>query len=301
MNIPKVLVACPTSSRHEHLLDDWIKSLDSFTYPNFDVLLVDTTDNNEDYFNRLKKLKVHNKLINVIRKPWDFKKNHILQHLAHAREEIRQFFLKGDYSNLFFLDDDIFLPENSIQKLLSRDKDCVGFYVHIYNKENHKPCILKSGGFELHKALDLFTFEEIDFYKDFVKKFKENKLNEKEKLLLDFLIKDKWKPDLLPVYAVGIGCLMIKRKVLEEVPFRTHPSFIWGEDMWFYNEANDKKFEFWVDTSVKGDHRNTNWNMIMEKNSSGTKLMIAMGPVNAKEAVILDPDKKERKWKKLQL
>ena len=300
LEIPRVLIGAPTSDRHAHLLEDWIKSLDSFTYPNFDVLLVDTTEK-ADYFKKLKKQKVHNKLIKVIRKPWDYKKDHILQHLAYSREEIRQYFLKNNYDFLFFLDDDIFLPKYSIQKLLSADKDCVGFYVHIYNKENHKPALFKSGSFEIGKALELFDFEEIDFYKDFVKKFRENKLNKQEKLLVDFLIKEKFKPDLLKVYAVGIGCLMIKKKVLEEVPFRTHRTFIWGEDLWFFNEANDKRFEFWCDTSVRGDHRNTNWYMITEKCQFGTKMFVMIGPIDAKEAIIVDPDKKERKWKKLQL
>lgn len=298
--IPKVLIGAPTSARHSHLLDDWIKSLDSFTYPDIDVLLVDTTEKS-DYFPKLKKQKVHGKQINVIRKPWDYKKTHILQHLAHSREEIRQYAIKNNYDFLFFLDTDIFLPENSIQKLLSRNKDCVGFYVHIYNKINHRPCIFKSGGFEMGKSLDLFTFEEIDAYKDFVKKFKENKLSDQEKNLVDFIIKDKFKPDLLPVYAVGIGCLMIKREVFEKIPFRTHPTFIWGEDMWFFNEANDKKVEFWCDTSVRGEHKNTNWNMVTEKCKLGTDMCIMIGPTDAKEIVRVDPDKKEGKWKKLQL
>ena len=47
--IPCVMIAAPTSVRHSHLLKDWIKHLDDFTYQHFDVLLVDTTEDNGEY------------------------------------------------------------------------------------------------------------------------------------------------------------------------------------------------------------------------------------------------------------
>jgi len=284
--IPKVLIAAPTSKRHSHLLDDWIKQLDSFTYKNFDVLLVDTTKET-DYFKILKDKKVHKKPIKVLRMPWD-PKDHILRHLARVRDKIRQEFLKGNYDNLFFLDTDIFIPQNSIQRLLSYFKDNVGFCVPIYNKINQKPCVLKSGEITFAKGLDIFSFEEINEYKKFVKKFKENKLTISEKNLVPFIIKDLTKPYLLKCYATGIGCLMIKRKVLEEVPFRTHPTFLMGEDYWYFNECNDKKFEFWCATEIIAIHKNLNWRMITEKNPEEIKFFLAQGPADATKAEFIE-------------
>jgi len=291
--MPKVLIAAPTSCRHAHLLDEWLAHLERLTYPNFDLLLVDTTPETDEYFELLKKKKIHKKHFKVLRREWNYKKDHVLQLLAYAREDIRRYFLKNDYDFLFFCDDDIFVPKNAIQKLLSRNKDLVGFYVHIYDKKNRKPCVLKSGELIVSgKGENLFTFSEIDEYKKFVKKFKENKLSTEEKHLIDFLIKDKWKPDLVPVYAVGIGCLMIKKNVLEKVPFRTHPTFILGEDIWFFAECNEKGFTFWLDSSVRCKHKNTNWNMISQKGKvSLPKIYIAMGPSDAKKAVMVE-DKK---------
>jgi len=120
--IPKVIISCPTSNRHAHLLDKWIKHLDSLTYPNFEVLLVDTSQDKGAYFKRLKKLKVHNKPVKVIRFEWNPNKSHILQHLAWTREKIRVYALENNFDYLFSLDDDIFVPKNSIQKLLSGEK-----------------------------------------------------------------------------------------------------------------------------------------------------------------------------------
>lgn len=293
--MPKVLVSAPTSSRHSHLLDEWLGHLDKLTYPEFDVLLVDTTPDTEDYFNLLKTKKVHNKNIIVLRRPWNYKKDHVLQLLAYAREDIRQYFLKNEYDYLFFLDTDIFIPENSIQKLLSRNKELVGFYTHIFDKEHKMPCVLKSGEIIMTgDGVNFYTFDEIDAYKDYVKRFQENKLTDKEKLLVDFIIKDKFKPELVPVYALGTGCLMISKNVLEQVPFRTHPTFILGEDIWFFNECNDKKFQFFCDTSVRAEHKNVNWNMINIKGKVGLpRVYIAMGPSNAKKAEFIKPTKQE--------
>jgi len=120
-------------------------------------------------------------------------------------------------------------------------------------------------------------------------------LTNEEKLLVPYIIKDKWKPDLFPAFGVGIGCLMLSRKVLESTQFRTHPTFIWGEDNWFFQECNDKKFEFWCDSSVRAEHRNTNWIMVTEKCKVNTKMVLAMGPASAKEAVMLGPKTKGEK------
>ena len=64
---------------------------------------------------------------------------------------------------------------------------------------------------------------------------------------------------LVKVYATGLGCLLSKRRVFEAVPFRTHPTFIYGEDLWYYAECNDRGFEFWVDSGVRARHENVSW------------------------------------------
>lgn len=281
--IPKVLLAAPTSDRHKHLLDDWIKSLDNLTYENFKVLLVDTTSDSDEYSKILKKKLVHKNPIKVISSPWEPEKLHILRHLAHVRDLIRKEMLKGDYTHLFFLDSDIFVPENAIQMLLWADKDNCGFPVTIYDKMSEKPCVFKSGNISFSNGLDLYEFDEIDAFSKFSSKFSENKLNDSEKKLVPFIIKDKSRPHLFPVYAVNIGCLMIKREVLKEVPFRTHDSILFGEDIWFFSEANDKGFEFWCDPNVKPLHKNVQWSTLKDSSEGLQRMHLIQGPEDAKE------------------
>lgn len=305
--IPKVLIAAPVSERHKHLLNEWIKHLDSLSYPNFDVCLIDTTLKHDRYFDRISKKKLgsttlqfgdsnqkvkFNKKIITLKHRWDPNKLHPVQMLAHAREKVRKYFLKKDYKYLFWLDDDIFIPQNGIQKLISHKKDQVGFYVHVFPKGQHRPCILKGGEIIFGKGREYFSFAEIDEYKRFVKKFKENKLTLKEKHLVPFMIQDKLRPQLFKAYGVGIGCLLCSRKVVEAIPFRTHPTFVDGEDLWYFAESNEKGFDFWCDTSVRPRHENTEWDSVVRSSKRDMGFAVAHGPVDAKGIDIIDRRKK---------
>jgi hypothetical protein len=297
--IPKVLIATPTSARHGHLLDEWLAMLEALTYPNIEVCLVDTTPDTDSYYKLLKTKKVKGKPINVIRYEWNYEEFYAVQWLAYAREKIREFFLADkSYEHLFWLDDDIFLPVWGVQRLLSYNKEQVGFYAHVFFEEKERvPCILKSGEIVMGKGIQYFSFAEIDAYKDFVKRMGEDKLTETEKNLIPFIVQDPHHPQLFKPYATNLGCLLVKRNVAEAVPFITHPNFIMGEDLWYFNHANEKKFEFWCDSSYRCVHKNTEWNSVVKKGPEGGGFWLAMGPNDADKVEIIDrrllPEAKE--------
>ncbi len=297
--IPRVLLACPSSIRHKEVCEKWIKHLNTLTYINFDVCIVDTTADTDEYFKLLKTKKVKGKEIITWRSGWDKNKRPFsVQMLADVRQEIQEYFLKNNYDNLFWLDDDIFIPKNGIQKLLWYDKDCVGFYVHVYPKGKHIPCVFKSGEIIMGKGLEYFTFAEIKEYKKFADRFVKNKLKLNEQHLIPFLIKDKQKPYLFNTYAVNLGCLMVKHKVVEKVPFRTHEQFIMGEDLWWFAEANDKKFEFWCDSSCRPRHENTSWDPITKQEPrKAPEFWFALGPSEGDKVEIIKRDWHLRKRK----
>ena len=285
--IPRVLICAPTSDRHSHLIDEWIEHLENLTYTNFDVCLVDNSLKGNEYFKKLSKLKVQGRKVITWKHKWNTQDTNHLQMLAHVREDIRKYFLENDYTHLFVLDDDIFIPRNGLQTLLSYNKDQVGFYVHVFYKPNRRPCLLKSGEIELGKGLKYFTFAEIDAYKRFSKKFVKNTLSKEEKLLIPHVIKDLTNPNLFKTYGVNLGCLMIKKHVLEECQFRTHPTFIWGEDLWYFAEANAKHFDFWVDTNVRAVHKNTDWEVINQsKKQMG--FIVMSGPADSKNFELIN-------------
>jgi hypothetical protein len=157
--IPRVLICTPTSDRHRDVCLKWLEHLNTLNYPNFDVCLVENTLENTEYYEELKKHKVHDKEIIVLRHEWDPKLQHPVQMLADAREKARKYFLENKYDYLFWIDDDIFIPKNGIQRLLSYNKDCVGFYVHVFPKNRRKPYLLKSGEIIMGSGLDFFKFK----------------------------------------------------------------------------------------------------------------------------------------------
>jgi len=289
--IPKVLIAAPVSQRHEEVFKEWIKHLDKLTYSNFEVAFIDTTLDEGEYYSFVEKVKIKGKCPITLRHNWNPDKQHPIQMLADARDKLRHYFLQEDYDYLFWLDDDIFIPENSIQRLLSHNKDCVGFYAHVFYEPHQVPCLLKSGDIIMGQGLNFFSFEEIDEYKRFVDKFRKDKLTESEKLLIPFFFFFVNRPQLINIYGVNIGCLLVKRKVMVEVPFRTHPTFINGEDLWFFAEANDKNFEFWCDTDERVKHKNTEWDTIISKTKMKMEFFIAHGPADAKNVDFIDRNK----------
>ena len=139
------------------------------------------------------------------------------------------------------------------------------------------------------------SFNELDEYKKFADRFIAKKLTKKETNLIPFIIKDTWHPYLIKPYAVNIGCLLIKRKVLESVPFRYREDFAFGEDLWFFAEANDKKFEFWCDVSVRPIHKNTEWDSVVKKGpKSGGQFYIAMGPAESDKIVFMEHENENK-------
>ena len=279
--LPTVLVCAPVSKRSSEVFKDWIKQFDTINYPIFDVMFIDNTDDNGEFFDTIKDINIEGHKVIAERMKWEPDKEHSLQMLANVRNRMREYALENNYDYMFSLDTDIFIPKNGIERLLSYNKDSVGFYVHIFPEGMQTPCLIKSGEIIMGKGVEFLSFKELNAYKEYVTKFREGKLTEEELNLKHFLIKDDFRPQLLRMYGVNLGCLMISRKVLEQVPFRTHPTFIMGEDFWFFAEANDKHFEFWCDTDIRAEHRNQSWTEITSKDTKRFNMVVAQGSTEA--------------------
>lgn len=258
--LKRTMICCPSSARHRYIIDKFISNVMDFDYPKFDLVIIDTTPYNKKYFNYLKekyeskglKRLFGNKRIKILRRNWNTKKEHPLQMLARAREMLREEFLKGNYSHMFNLDSDVLPDRYYLKKLIDFDKDQVGAVIHVFNKPSMwRPATFNSGEIITNIGLDYWDWGKV--------------------------IESNGK--LIKVYGTSFGCLLIKRKVLEKVKFTTHPSFIFGEDLWYYAYANDKGFESYVDTSTRVIHENTNWSKISEKYKKQQELYVMGGQV----------------------
>jgi len=65
-----------------------------------------------------------------------------------------------------------------------------------------------------------------------------------------------------------------------------------GEDLWYFVNADDNKFESWCDSSHRCLHKNTEWGSVVQKGPKGVNpgFYLAMGPSDAKNAEFVERD-----------
>lgn len=222
MKKPKVLVGCPTAAYYEYCLDEYAKSVKSFTYPHYDVLLVDNSKD-DSYIKKIKK-----KGLNCVKGPYS---EAARQRIIDSRNILREKTLEGGYDYFFSLEQDIVPPKDVIERLLSHKKKLVSgvYFIH----ENHYTLEPKMGGLytmiwvadpKLKGNVRTLTLEEVE------------------------------TPQLLKVRSSGLGCLLIHRDVLKDIKFRYDDFFTFFDDQWFGFDCYKKGFERFVDTAIKCKH-----------------------------------------------
>ena len=224
----KILVGCPTSEHKEYCLKEYIEAIKNLSYKNYNILLVDNSKDDR-YYNKIKSLG-----INVIK---DKYLERARDRIVHSRNIIREYVLDNGYDYFLSLEQDVIPPKDIIERLLRHDKDIVS---GVYFKE----FITKSG---LKNILPLLYNSKEGYEYLF-------QLNE------DDISGNK----LIKVRGCGLGCVLIKRKVLDVIKFRYDDKNKAFDDMWFSYDANKKGFFIYSDTGVRCKHliREMNWNKI---------------------------------------
>lgn len=184
-------------------------------------------------------------------------------HLINTTRNVAvQQMLAGDWTHLFFVDDDNPFPRDTLEKFLEADKDIVSAPI-VTRRPNaegkHELCAFYA---EWHG--DVQGLNRIVAFRD--------------------------EGYLQKVDACGMACTLIKRKVLETVSEQYHQqAFEWttfllndpikrrgklisrqvaGEDCAFCMRATDAGFEVWLDTRIRplhlGDPTRYQWNPDIE-------------------------------------
>ena len=60
--------------------------------------------------------------------------------------------------------------------------------------------------------------------------------------------------ELIESITCGLGCVLIKRNVLEKIEFRHIKDEEPWDDLWFCEDVREKGFKVYVDTSVRCKH-----------------------------------------------
>ncbi len=224
MNYPSVLIAAPQNVSKRYCWDEWIENVKLFSYPNFNVLLVDNSDDNGAFSKEIAKegamsyhIKPKNKTVPAL--------------MAESLEYVRTMCLRNNYDFMLSLETDILPPRFIIEMLVAPKRKVIGALYHVGHGHRSRPMI---------------QLQEPHFHP--VLKSVYN-LEDEQILFLDGHIK--------PVYHCGLGCVLIHRSILEKIKFRHIPGSPYYPDTLFAKDVYDLAEQLFVDTSLIVEHRNS--------------------------------------------
>ena len=258
MDYPKILVGAPVCKHYDYCFDLYLAALKGFDYPNYDILLIDNSDD-EAFYQKLKDLGIP-----VIRKGHD--NPSIKMKMIIGRNHLRQKVLEEGYDWFFNLDQDVIPPRDTLKKLTSHSKKVVtGIYYNYFKQGeqwNKTPILyreltpeeikdieekgkdwLKQQNYDLHSRLEGNNWDYSKTY-------------------LELKAEDVEEDKLIEIAACGTGCIMIHRDILEKVDFKFNQGGGF-DDIIFCDEVRKTlKDPVWCDTSIKCEHlvREKPWN-----------------------------------------
>jgi len=211
---PKILVCCPTSSHKEYCLKEYLGGIKNLTYKNFDLVLADNSKN-DNYLDKLKELNVK-----VIKGEYfESAKDRVI----HSRNILRKYCLDNNYDYFLSLEQDIVPPKDAIERLLKHNKEITSA-LYFYLGDDKKT---------------LLPMVWVHYEDEYAKR-----------LMIDEIPAD----EIIEVVTSGLGCILIKRDVLEKIEFRHVKNEEPWDDLWFCEDAREKGFKVYVDTSIRCKH-----------------------------------------------
>ena len=225
--VPKILIAIPTYEGKNYCLDEFLKNIRKFDYPKnrLEIFIADNSKSNSNakYINKKYKIKVFWK---------DYEGYSIFEKLADTHNQLRRYFLESDCDYMFHLESDIFPPKNILWELLWANKPVVNGLYQVFDASWRTPCIaLQDKKHEFYE--DNLYYYTIDTFSHW---------------FIDGTIKK--------THIAGIGCCLMKRKIMEKFSFRSGEVGI-PPDSYFALDLANSKQDNWVHTGILSYH----WNL----------------------------------------
>jgi len=238
MRLPKVLAFTVTYSGKDYCLDEFIDNIQKFTYTNYEHIVIDNTNDNGEYTQRLK-----DKFEPLGIKVYHVKRGESSREaLAKSQNFARKLFLDGDYDYFFSLESDIFPKPNILDVLVSHGLDIVGglYMLGFVEDGTRTPCIT------------------LDWYNEKTRTYGTRLITPDK--FMDYLNKG-----VKEVAAGGMGATLMYRDVVEKVPFTYIPGLGGHSDVYWCNDARKKGYIITVDTSVLCEHKNSDWGKVSDR------------------------------------
>ncbi len=216
----KILAGVVTHGKKRYALDYLLKRLTNQTIP-VDILFV--VNHGQDAYATL----IRSKNIDGVKVEEDIDNPKTpAEKIISGRNYIRNYALENDYDYVLFVDSDVMIPNLAAELLIQAEADvAAGAYLNIFklgDKEVLAPVLFRDSG---KGECQLFTYEGAAL------------------------------PQIIDIGAAGLGCVLVKRNVLEKIKFRTFSNDRTGTDaMAFFVDAREKGFRCRAHTGVKCLH-----------------------------------------------
>ena len=232
----KILIAAPQHESKNYCWKEWTDRVDNLTYNNYDVFLADNSSTLDNY-NKIIKKGYYCEHIKENKKGKEFT-------LMDSHNSCRDFFLAHDYDYMLHLETDVIPPFDIIERLLASNRMVVGGIYDIFYGSKRKSMV------QLPEEYD----KSIKYYRSV--QFIENS----ETHFFDGTIKE--------VYHLGLGCVLIKKNVLEKIKFRAEKGANYFPDTWFANDCYQYQIPIYADTNIQCKHLNNTWLINIDKTNS---------------------------------
>lgn len=240
MNHPKVLVGITIYEGKDYVWEKFYDNIKNFSYPNYQVLIVDNTSHKKYYQKLLKRTK-NNPLVTVVHTE---RGGTSREAQARSLNIIRDECLRGGYDYFLSLESDLIPPRDIIERLISHDKPVVGcVYLIGYDYSDSqppRPCLF---GVKKNDEGGASTF------------------NYPPEQGFSFFGRG-----VVPIHGCGIGVTLISRKILERFRFwyDLNPP-IKHSDVLFYMDLHNNGIQNYVDTDMIIPHYNSAWDLVTDK------------------------------------
>ena len=234
MYYPKILIGFPTSDKKDYCVDEFIQQIKSFTYPLYDIFVVDNSKDSKHV------RKFWKEGIKAIHEPL---KGDFREELARHQNIIKDYFLAGDYDYLMMIESDVFTGECILEKLVS--------YAEVYNAG------VVTATYEIDRGEPtLCLTSTVD-----------SRLVRSEKLLERSIGYEIMGQGVIPLRkllsdpdakltATGIGCTLFSRFALQDVNFRVDLSLNKRafSDTFIFTDIASKGYEILIDSNIICKH-----------------------------------------------
>jgi len=225
--LPKILIAIPTYEGKNYCLDAFLDNLNKFSYPKsrLEYYVADNsaTNKNARMLNKKYGLKVFWK---------DYTGYSVFDKMADSHNQLRRYFLESDCDYMLHLESDVFPQHDVIERLLECRKPIVNALYQILDGANRTPCLAQVD--KNHEYWRAFRFHV------------------KSSLFWHSYVNGK----LQPTYIAGIGCCLMKRKVMQHFEFRHPENGNNPPDTYFAEDLLQRGVQNWVHTGVHAFHWN---------------------------------------------